>query len=247
MSLPPKFAVFGKTAPSRSRLVSSTKLPDVYIGRPDVPKNDSAKGVVSPGNTPQPQFSPRTPEEGMGIKAARRTQKKPANRGEGMGRFSQPFREGFANKKAEGIRNASRSHQTNRETAKILPQSESIPLWLSWLIQWQRRSSVVTFLLVGATLAVYGGTVYTQQLWNREYRQLETLQLQQRQLTAAGEVVKNELARQAEQQDTGLVPATPNTNLFLQPAQQQPIPSPNSTPVAAPGANPQLLPTPVGY
>jgi hypothetical protein len=246
MSLAPKFGVFGQTVPSRRRVVSSIKLPDVPLGRPDAAKRASAEGIAASGRTPQPELPP-VPEEGMGLKGAPRIQRKQANRGERMGRLSYSFREDFGNKDAKRKEQATRSHQTNRETAKLTPQSESIPLWLTWLIQWQRRSSVVTFLLVSATLAVYGGTVYTQQLWNREYRQLETLQLQQRQLTAASEVLKHQLAQQAEQQNTGLIPATPNTNLFLQPAQQQPLPSPSSTPATAPGSNPQLLPKPVGY
>lgn len=269
MSSAPKFAIFGKTVPSKRRMVSLVQLPEVPLGRPDATKSDSAKGIASSDRMPQQLFRPRAPEEGMGRKSARRVQIKQANRGEEMGRFSYRVGQGFADEDAEPKAQTTRmqfrkadmpdrarlrerrkgeSHQTNRETAKLIPQSESIPVWLTWLIQWQRRSSVITFLLVSATLAVYGGTVYTQQLWNREYRQLETLQLQQRQLTAASEVLKNQLAQQAEQQDTGLVPVTPNTNLFLQPAQQQSLPDPSSTPKsAAPGSNPQILPTPVGY
>lgn len=246
MSLAPKFGVFGKTVPSRRRVVSSIKLPEVPLGRPDVAKSNSGEAFGSFGRTPEQQFPPVS-EEGMGLKGARRNKRKQANQGERMGRLSYSFGEDFANEGAKRKVQAMRSHQTLGETAKFIPQSESIPVWLTWLIRWQRRSSAIAFLLVSATLAVYGGTVYTQQLWNREYRQLETLQLQQRQLTAASEVLKNQLAQQAEQQDTGLIPATPNTNLFLQPAQQQPLPVPSSTPPTAPGSNPQLLPTPVGY
>ncbi|HAZ46863.1 MAG TPA: hypothetical protein DCZ55_21010 [Cyanobacteria bacterium UBA11371] len=235
MSIAPKFAVFGKTVPSKSRTVSSIKLPELSMGRLDAARLESAQGIAASGTTPQPQFPSKVPEAGIKLKSARKAQKRPASRRQAMARRQSAFTGEL------------RFSKTARETAKLIPESESMPVWLTWLIQWQRRSSVVTFLLVSATLAVYGGTVYTQQLWNREYRQLETLQLQQRQLTAASEVFKNQLAQQAEQQDTGLVPRTPNNNLFLQPAQEQPKSPPSSTPGIDPAGKQQLAPTPVGY
>ncbi|MFB2978550.1 hypothetical protein [Microseira sp. BLCC-F43] len=234
MSIAPKFAVFAKTVPSRSRMVSSIKLPEVGMGRVSAARLESAQVIADSGTTPQPQFPSKAPEAGMELKSARRAQRRQANRREGMAR-RESARAGEL-----------RLSKTDRETAKLVPQSESMPVWLTWLIRWQRRSSVVTFFLVSATLAVYGGTVYTQQLWNREYRQLETLQLQQRQLTAASEVFKKQLADQAEQQGTGLVPATPNTNIFL-PTQEQPKSTPSSTRAIDPSAKQQLAPTPVGY
>ncbi|GET40838.1 hypothetical protein [Microseira wollei] len=235
MSMAPKYAVFAKTVPSRSRMVSSIKLPEVGMGRLSAARLESAQVIADSGTTPQPQFPSKAPEAGMELKSARRGQRRQANRREGMAR------------RESALAGELRLSKTDGETAKLVPQSESMPVWLTWLIRWQRRSSVVTFFLVSATLAVYGGTVYTQQLWNREYRQLETLQLQQRQLTAASEVLKNQLADQAEQQDTGLVPATPNNNLFLQPAQEQPKSTPSSTRAIDPAAKQQLAPTPVGY
>ena len=138
-------------------------------------------------------------------------------------------------------------HSTHQQAAKILSQPHSVPAWLAWLIALQRRSYIVTFLLVSATLAVYGGTVYTQQLWNREYRQLETLRLQERQYTAALEVLKNQLADQAEQPETGLVPATPSNNLYLPETPQVERTTPSSTTPLKPTPSSQLTPTPLGY
>jgi hypothetical protein len=128
-------------------------------------------------------------------------------------------RQGYPIKQRGTRRQALRSGQLEEEnsqpTAKIMLRSESMPSWLMWLMKFQRRSSLVTLGLAIATLAVYGSTVYTQQLWNKEYRQLETLRIKERQLTTAGEVFKNQLADQAEQSNMGLVPATPGNNLFL--------------------------------
>jgi hypothetical protein len=98
----------------------------------------------------------------------------------------------------------------------------SVPVWLRLLLFAQRGSAVMTFLLVTVTLVIYGWTVYSQQLWGREYRKLEGLQHQERQTTAANEVLKNQIAREAESPTSGLVMPDPSHTIFLQPAQQRP-------------------------
>ena len=104
----------------------------------------------------------------------------------------------------------------------ILPSSQSAPFWLQRLCTLQRQSSIITFLLVTATLGLYGWTVYCQQLWGQSYHKLVTLQRHERQLTTTSEVLKNQMALQAEQPDTGLVPSSPTQAIFLQPAPQLP-------------------------
>lgn len=74
-----------------------------------------------------------------------------------------------------------------------LPTASPVPNWLRLLIQAQRGSLIVTFALVIATLMVYGGTVYMQQLWSKEYRKLKTMQRSERQMLAASEVLKIKL------------------------------------------------------
>jgi len=96
----------------------------------------------------------------------------------------------------------------------ILPNSQSSPFW-------QRRSSVATFLLVVATLIIYGWTVYSQQMWSQSYRKLLTLQRDERQLTTTNEVLKNNMAQQAEDQAMGLIPPNPATTIFLSSAQER--------------------------
>lgn len=138
-----------------------------------------------------------------------------------------------------------RSRQINDRTVKILPSSESIPPWLRGAIALQQRSTLVTFLLVGAVLLVYGGTVYAQQQWSQEYRKLEILERKERQLTAAGEVLKNKLAEGAEHPDNGLVSPTPDNNLFLVPSPVRSTATEKTAP--NPASSPKLTPTPVGY
>lgn len=104
-----------------------------------------------------------------------------------------------------------------------LPYSQAYPNWLRTLIMMQRSSDIMMFSLVAAMATIYGLTVYTQQLWTKEYRKLDRLQRQERQMTAANEVLKNQLAQQAENPETGLVPPDPANTIFLPAAPQRNI------------------------
>lgn len=224
MSVAPKIAVFAKKTASRGAVDTSINLPAIGVGKQKPAPLKPGTGMAPLSNIQKKKFQ---------FEVAPGVQRQ------------QPERRETAPSKRFSTGDAKREHY-KRQTESLVNRSESEPVWLTWLIQWQRRSSILTFLLVSATLAVYGGTVYTQQLWNREYRQLETLQLQQRQLTAASEALKHQLAIEAERQDAGLVPATPSNNVFL-PAQQQPLATPSNAPVTNSASKPQLTPTPLGY
>lgn len=95
------------------------------------------------------------------------------------------------------------------------------PAWLRTIAFLQRGSDLVTFLLVIATLTVYSWTVYTQQHWAKEYRKLETLQRNERNLTTANEAMKDQLAQEAEKPATGLVTPNQVNTIVLQPAPQR--------------------------
>ena len=99
-----------------------------------------------------------------------------------------------------------------------LPTAPPLPNWLRLLMQAQRGSLVITFALVVATLIVYGGTIYMQQLWSKEYRKLKTMQRSERQMLAASEVLKNQIIQQAESPNSGLVAKTPQHTLILESA-----------------------------
>jgi len=81
---------------------------------------------------------------------------------------------------------------------------------------------VVAFVLVTAALVVYGSTVYTQQLWSKEYRKLKHLQRSERQMVSATALTQGELAQQAQRPGSGLVPKTSTNMLFLQPSPPRP-------------------------
>jgi hypothetical protein len=101
-------------------------------------------------------------------------------------------------------------------TVRKLPPAPPLPNWLRLLVQAQRGSLIVTFALIVATLVVYGGTVYMQQLWSKEYRKLKTMQRSERQMLAASEVLKNQIIQQAESPNSGLVAKTPQHTLVLE-------------------------------
>jgi hypothetical protein len=111
-----------------------------------------------------------------------------------------------------------KSPKGNQERVPVMPNSESPPLWLLRLHTIHRNSSIAAFLLVAATLVVYGWTVYSQELWSQAYRKLQNLQRQDRQLTTTNEVLQNKMAVEGEKPSTGLVAPTPARAIFINPA-----------------------------
>lgn len=102
-----------------------------------------------------------------------------------------------------------------------------LPLWFRCLVVMHRTSAIAAFVMVVAVLGAYGWTVYSQQLWGRTYDRLEHLRRNERQLTANNELLKNQLAHQAERPESGFVPQSPNNTIFLTPApQRQPLAAP---------------------
>jgi len=103
----------------------------------------------------------------------------------------------------------------NRE--QVTPKAFEVPGWLSTLTALQRGSTLLTFTLVASVLAVYGWSVYSQRAWSQGYRQLSQLQRQERELIAASETRKQQIAQQAESPQAGLVRQVPANTIFLSP------------------------------
>ncbi|NJN76815.1 MAG: hypothetical protein HC796_12415 [Synechococcaceae cyanobacterium RL_1_2] len=95
------------------------------------------------------------------------------------------------------------------------------PPWLNFLQLIGQTSTLATFVLISGTLAVYGWSVYTQQIWNQSYQELQSLQRSERELTTNNSLVTNRLAEQAESGEGGLVRANENNTLFLQPVSEE--------------------------
>ncbi|WP_339384391.1 hypothetical protein [Microcoleus sp. LEGE 07076] len=105
---------------------------------------------------------------------------------------------------------------------KVMPDRQWQPMWLQSLLRVERASSAAVILLLGGALTLYGLTVYSEQRWSQEYQKLETLRLREQQLTAASEVLKHQLAKEAQNPETGLAPQSPADTIFLQPIPDRP-------------------------
>lgn len=114
----------------------------------------------------------------------------------------------------------SKSRQ-GQKVEKLNTSRDLMPGWLRSLLLVQRTSDLVAFLLCFATIMLYSWTVYTQQQWTKAFRQLETLQRNERHLTTANAVMKDHLAQEAENPGTGLVNPSQNNTILLPPTQER--------------------------
>ncbi|WP_317616790.1 hypothetical protein [Nostoc sp. PA-18-2419] len=138
---------------------------------------------------------------------------------------------------------SSKSSEVGFLNLPTMPVSGVTPLWLVRLYMFHRYSSVLAFLLVAATLAVYGWTVYSQELWSQSYRRLQNLQRHERLLTTTNATLTNKMAQEAEQPTTGLVSPTPEGMIFLPPASSN---SESASSNTKPNSEQQTL-SPLGY
>ncbi|RUR83109.1 hypothetical protein ACF3DV_29445 [Chlorogloeopsis fritschii PCC 9212] len=158
---------------------------------------------------------------------------------------SQRQRRSLQNKSAPATQFKDSAGAVTTTAVSDLSKQGTAPLWLLRLYTLYRHSSVMTFLLVAAMLVVYGWTVYSQQIWSQTYRKLQTLQREERQLTTNNEVLKNQMAQEAQTSAAGLVTPSPTGTVFLRPAPES---SNSEVPNATFNAEPQQQKlTPVGY
>lgn len=133
------------------------------------------------------------------------------------------------------------------QNVQMLGNSRHTPLWLKLLCHLQQRFSTIAWLLVAIVLIVYGWSVYSQKKWSQDYGRLKSLQIYEQQLTRTNEVLKNQLANQAQQPEMGLVPPDPAAAIILQPTDRVTQGTPNSV---QPGTNThskKLTNIPLGY
>lgn len=135
------------------------------------------------------------------------------------------------------------SRTAGQKVEKLNVSQRPKPIWLSSLLVLQRGSDLMAFLLVAATLGLYSWTVYTQQQWSQEYSKWQKLQREERQLTTANAVMKDQLAQQAERPGTGLVTPSQANTIYLPSAPQRPF---HEAPTQSPDPEPAAK-TPLGY
>lgn len=124
---------------------------------------------------------------------------------------------------AEGIAIASRGlsvpqHDPNVLAPLPLPGKPSLPLGLQILNRIQHASTALTGVLIAGALVLYGSSVYVDKSANRAMAHLNYLQDESQQLTSANEAIKQTLAEQATQENSGLEPYESGDVLFIEPA-----------------------------
>ncbi|PZU96161.1 MAG: hypothetical protein DCE90_10480 [Pseudanabaena sp.] len=114
--------------------------------------------------------------------------------------------------------------KASNQNVKRMPRTNSFPLpmWLRMLMRAQKLSIAATVLLTVSVFAIYGWTVYAQEQWNQQYKKLEQLKRQERQLTNAAGAFDNELLKSIQKQPGDLVRESPEKSIFLKAAPLRP-------------------------
>lgn len=121
-----------------------------------------------------------------------------------------------------------------------LPRKPKLPLGLQVLNRVQQGTTAITGFLMTGALVVYGSTVYIDKSTSYTLAQIDGLQSESEQLTSANEAIKQSLAEQAAQADSGLALHKSGDVLFLSPA------PPREAPKAA-EQSPAKRSRPLGY
>ena len=99
-------------------------------------------------------------------------------------------------------------------------------------------------LVFGLSAIGYGYTVYTQDVWKQQHRQLKLLQVQERQQGVMTEHLNHQLAIAAERPKNGLQPPDPKQIVFVPSAPLRQTKSLTAPPSAT---NIPKSPPPSGY
>ena len=101
------------------------------------------------------------------------------------------------------------------------PTQNSLPKQLKTLSLIQKGSFGLAIASMTVSVGLYISTVQIPKLWSQEYRHLEDLQLQERQLIAINETMKYQIAREASK-NSDLSVSQPESALFISPAKVAP-------------------------
>ncbi|PZV16501.1 MAG: hypothetical protein DCF20_08300 [Pseudanabaena sp.] len=86
----------------------------------------------------------------------------------------------------------------------------------------QKLSIAATVLFTISVFVIYGWTVYSQEQWNQQYKKLEQLKRQERQLTNAAGSFDNEMLQTIQKKPGDLVRESSEKSIFLQAAPLRP-------------------------
>lgn len=96
------------------------------------------------------------------------------------------------------------------------------PIWLRSLQGIKTGTAIVMLILVGTVIGLYGKVVHIKQNWGQEYRQLEKLQKEEREVTIFNEALKNNIAQTAKKDGSGLIIPSGSQIIVLEPTPVRP-------------------------
>ena len=101
--------------------------------------------------------------------------------------------------------------------SRSFPQQNKLPQNLQLLSLLQKSSFGLALVSMAASIGLYISTVQIPELWSQEYRNLENLQRQERELITINEKIKYQIAHEATK-DNRLAISTPDSAVFIPPA-----------------------------
>jgi hypothetical protein len=119
------------------------------------------------------------------------------------------------------------------------------PAWLKSLLGLQRVSLIMFGSIFGLSSIVYGYTMHTQSTWRSQQDQLRRWQNQERHQGVMIENLNQQIAKTAEEKESGLVNPKPHLSVFVNgaaPRPPKPLPSNSPTPTTTPVSK-----IPLGY
>jgi uncharacterized protein HemX len=114
------------------------------------------------------------------------------------------------------------SSEQHHQRVRQINHHRSVPAWLRSLLTLQRGATIVFGLVFGLSAIGYGYTVYTQDVWKQQHRQLKQLQTQERQQGVMTENLNHQQALAAEHPKNNLLPPDPKKIVFVPSAPLRP-------------------------
>ncbi|MGK7898836.1 MAG: hypothetical protein AB4372_35780 [Xenococcus sp. (in: cyanobacteria)] len=108
-----------------------------------------------------------------------------------------------------------KSGHNSQQSPSRFPKPQPFPVYIKILLLLQKGSLGIAGFSIVTGIMLYLSTVSIPQQWSKEYRDLETLQRQERQLTTIGESLKYTISQQARQFQ--MSPITSKNTVFLKP------------------------------
>ena len=120
------------------------------------------------------------------------------------------------------VRQPKKVKKTSLKKGKILksksfPAANTLPKNLKTFSLLQKSSFGLAIATMASSIGLYFSTVNIPKQWSQEYRHLEELQLQERQLVAINETIKYQIAQEASKDDR-LTISKSESAIFISPA-----------------------------